>query len=180
MYKLDDYTEIPLRYYDNGVALSPCYHEVELTSGLLLSPLQNIAPKQTSCFPDARNAGNLYSWITATTGGKGGNFAANSICPKSWKLTDGSTQKGTYYYLLNDIYQINGQSDLSIRSLPFSYVRSGFYYGSSLFYRGSSGLFLVAAFNDGYGSYALSFGNTIDARSGAYHGYGPAVRCIAR
>ena len=81
----------PIKYLDNGTAMTYCYNDIEISNGQILLS-NSIMLDQISCKPNTGNAGNWYNWIASTVNG---GSSSNSICPKGWTLgaySEGSTK----------------------------------------------------------------------------------------
>ena len=137
-----------------------------------------------SCRAHSQNAGNYYSWFTATTGGVSNNAAElNSICPRGWELTGAiKINKGSFYYLFVTSYGLDTSKGTSIRMLPLSYLKTGRYSASSYVNQANNGHYWTNhSYSSGY-SYNLEFSSSFSPNhySGDEKSYGMAVRCVSR
>ena len=150
-------------------------------------------------------AGNYYNWTAAIASNNSTNIstdnskAANSICPKNWRLPNDSTTDNEYNefgrLLYNNAYNItnavsaNGTGSVGfkidgfekIRTSPLYFVRSGAINANSLLSRGLVGDYWSNTVGDNSGSYILSFSSS-GAWLSAKHprSTGKTIRCIAR
>ena len=115
--------------------------------------------------------------ITATSG-----EAADSICPKGWRLPPKEGNK-SYHNLLISSYNIPTNSDAALLAMPLSFIRAGGYYpGDGFFHgQGNRGFLWSSTVYDSDVTYVLSFG----ASGGFpqfynYRGYSFSVRCVVR
>ncbi len=147
--------------------------------------------------------GNYYSWGAATantatslTSDTSGELAAQSICPKGWKLPlsgdkngSNNTISGSFKYLM-DAYSIgnNTAGSTTLRSAPLYFVYSGFVSSRSLSSDGYGGHYWSSIAINSTNAYHLNFnGSSVFPSSsgispiGAINrSYGLSVRCIAR
>ena len=141
-------------------------------------------------------AGNYYQW-NAATAGTGGTIrdknASGSICPKGWKLPNGSnnTTKGTFGYMLS---QYGVQSNLSgtssvnnntynIALSPLFFVRGGYVtpnYTSKFTNAGRGGEYWSSrAYSNTNRAFCLNFDNSDVNPSGVNdRGSGYSLRCL--
>ena len=142
--------------------------------------------------------GNYYTWAAAmanttyyssATGTSGSESAGTSICPTNWTLpTSGTTTKD--FGTLSRSYDGSGenQSDTGtgdimsnrFRSFPNNFLYSGYFSGSSAYYRGTYGNYWSRSAYSYYGSYYLSLGSTGGLRpsNDDFKHYGFSVRCL--
>lgn len=138
--------------------------------------------------------GNYYQWNTATAGTGDAitsGEAADSICPRNWKLptsgTSNNTEPGSFYYLLNK-YGLTTQvtnDNYDIASVPLFFVRSGFVAanGRYLYKTGKYGRYWSSTPDaDAKNAYRLILGNiAVYASNNSYaRYYGFSLRCLAR
>ena len=139
--------------------------------------------------------GNYYDWIMATAGAKAEDGtslistssdanAADSICPKGWRLPQEEENK-SYKNLIISTYNIPTNSDASLLATPFNFLRSGNYYiVNKLFHRlGEVGLLWTSKpLNQRYRAYNLLFEDSrVDPQSQIWKAMMPiSVRCVAR
>ncbi|MBR2695459.1 hypothetical protein IKE86_00915 [Candidatus Saccharibacteria bacterium] len=158
------------------------------------------AEDNTLAMADTRTDGNWYNWYAAVAGSThpsngATSRAADSICPKGWKLPSNNGDQD-FYGLIDGGYSIGNNTrgnqatntltsnatDAKIRVFPLSFLRSGYYFWNSggLNTRGSYGYYWSAGSASATNSYGLSFYSTLlHPRSSNYKGYGFAVRCVA-
>ena len=150
-------------------------------------------------------AGNYYNWTAAIASNNSTNIgstaeeiAANSICPKNWRLPNVSQTDNEYnefgrlLYNGYDIpdkvtadgtgsvkYQTNGFA--KIRSNPLYFVRSGIIRGSVLENSGIIGTYWASMTNSSSYAYGLSFNSSdIWLAANILRNDGRSVRCVAR
>ena len=126
--------------------------------------------------------GNYYNWYSATAGnGKyangSGYTAPGDICPTGWTLpTSGSTDKD-----FATLYSSLSSTVANIRKYPNNFLYSGYVDGSSVYYRGSNGLYWSKSAYNSSKSYFLSFYSRLVTPSGVSNKYsGFSVRCLAQ
>ncbi len=132
------------------------------------------------------HVGNYYNWSAAIasdyTGAFSGN-AANSICPKGWRLPNISSDFGN----LNNLYNSGRASSGSgLISSPLYILRSGAKNGSILSSAGKYGYYPYSLYgvNENY-TYMLYFAQNmvrtaISGQGVSYRSYGISIRCLAR
>ena len=148
-------------------------------------------------------AGNYYNWPAAiasnnstNTGSTAGDIAANSICPKGWRLPNASQTSNEYNEFGIMLYKAGITSNLSagnesvgyatggfnkLRSNPYYFVRSGYINGGTLGSPGVYGLSWSSTVSSStYAYYLLFNGTDIYPGSNYYRYYGWSVRCVAR
>ena len=145
-------------------------------------------------------SGNYYNWTAAiasnASGDSGGN-AANSVCPKGWRLPNTRAEEGGYEFskllyaydiTTNDQntagYAGSASAGLAkITSNPLYFVRSGFLYGGSFYNLGSGGHYWSSAVINGVAAYYLEFTGSNVNPANDYNFYnrnsGRSVRCVA-
>ena len=150
------------------------------------------------------HVGNYYNWSAAIASNNSANIstnyaqAANSICPKGWRLPTASNSNKSIYEFGNLLYsygitakEIGDSSYTSegfykIRTSPLWFVRSGYIDGQ--LHNGSiAGYYWSSVSMNGNSAYPLYFdsSNVHPASSGhglVYDGrsYGRSIRCLAR
>ena len=153
------------------------------------------------------HVGNYYNWNAAIASNDssgfttGSAFAANSICPKGWKLprgtdadgTSAASQFGNLWWKAGVIdssttrtfsaegYTTNGF--INIRTSPLFFVRAGDVSGSTLYSGGGSGNYWASTVFDTSHCYFAGFGvaHVLPAEGAAYNRYdGQSVRCMVR
>ncbi|MBQ1387434.1 hypothetical protein IIY68_01430 [Candidatus Saccharibacteria bacterium] len=150
-------------------------------------------------------AGNYYNWTAAiasnnsTNISTAGTIAANSICPKGWRLPNASHTDNVnnefgrmlFYSGItaalsnsnNSVGYYNGVTSFNeMRSNPYYFVRSGVTSGGTLPNSGIAGYYWSSTVNNGTAAYYLVFngvGGIYPASSG-YRYDGRSVRCVAR
>ena len=182
------FDDTPVRFKNNGISLSYCYSDAENTNGEVLYSGSYMS-HQLSCKSNSNNGGNYYNWYTSTAGSKqtlDDTDAPNSICAKNWKLSSYSTadsaESKNYHTLLRFIYGITDiDNDEKARTMPFSFMRQGYYYNSIISSRGISGLYWTSRVKSGSLKYDLYL-NTTKLSTGDSTGwnYGVSLRCVAR
>lgn len=121
--------------------------------------------------------GNYYNWYAATAGTGGtitsGN-AAQSICPKGWRLPP-ATGTGS----LGNMLTATG-TDASTIYGPTTYIPfNGAFYGAPQGV-GSNGTYWTGSSNGNNQAMSLSFATTYMSTQAAEKSNGGAIRCIAR
>ena len=148
-------------------------------------------------------AGNYYNWTAAiasnnstNTGSTAGDIAANSICPKGWRLPNASQTSNEYNEFGIMLYKAGITSNLSagnesvgyatngfnkLRSNPYYFVRSGYIGGSTLGSSGVYGYYWSSTVSSSTRAYLLLFAGTViyPGRNDNRYG-GWSVRCVAR
>ena len=128
--------------------------------------------------------GNFYQW-NATTAGTGKTItnqeATDSICPKGWHLpTSNNTNKGSFYYLLNQYGMANSTNDGQIANSPVYFQYSGIVGSGSLKVAGGSGYYWSSTAGSATsGAYNLDVDATSVNPSSSFRYYGFSVRCLA-
>ena len=148
--------------------------------------------------------GNFYNWTAAIAsnnstniGSTTGEIAANSICPKGWRLPNASQTDNEYNEFGRMLFKAGITSNLSagnesvgyaiggfnkLRSNPYYFVRSGGIGGHILVNFGINGFYFSSTVDSSTNDYGLFFNNAggiYPARSSSRH-YGWTIRCIAR
>ena len=147
------------------------------------------------------HSGNYYNWTAAiasnTSSGIGSPsyaVAANSICPKGWKLPQGRTstttpatrQFGNLWYESGIITSVSGSSyDTDgfnkIRTSPLYFVRGGYVRGSSLNFGGSNSYSWSSSVDSTSYAYSAYFSSSTTNSASNYNRYdGQPVRCMVR
>ena len=148
------------------------------------------------------HSGNYYNWTAAiasnASSGIGStryDVAANSICPKGWKLPQGRTstaadpatrQFGNLWYTSGIITSVDGSSYATdgfnkIRTSPLFFVRGGFVGGSSLGNSGNAGGYWSSSVDSASIAYfAFSSRSYIDSANTTDRSSGRSVRCMVR
>ena len=150
--------------------------------------------------------GNYYNWTAAIASNASGNIsnnytnAANSICPKGWRLPIANSDNQTTYEFGDLLYTYYGitqakykegdvtnsvsyTSDgfVNIRKSPLWFVRPGYIYGSTLDDAAASGSYWSSTVVNSNNAYFLSFRSSGVWPSNSYDRFfGRPVRCIAR
>ena len=149
-------------------------------------------------------AGNYYNWPAAIASNNSANIstdndrAANSICPKGWRLPNASQTSNEYNEFGIMLYKAGITSNLSagnesagykdgvtsfnkLRSNPYYFVRSGGIYGSTLSNPSIFGGYWSSTDSNSTHAYNLNFGGTgIYPARDLDRYYGRSVRCVAR
>lgn len=138
---------------------------------------------------EQRYIGAYYNWYAATAGSGTfdmgqDNVASSSICPKNWRLPTGGPNSD--FQLLVDAYGGAGltESKPLIEDITGpELLLSGYYWGSSIYYKNSIGAYLSSTANSKPYIYHLLLSNSNGVSmfgdySGKYDGH--SVRCIAR
>ncbi len=147
-------------------------------------------------------AGNYYNWTAAIASNNStdisttGAIAANSICPKGWRLPSTSQTNNINNEFGIMLYKAGITVNLSaggesvgykdsgfnkLRSNPYYFVRSGYIYNGSLGDPTVLGRYWSSTVSSGANAYDLSFNNTdiyLTRNYGRYNGR--SVRCVAR
>ena len=138
------------------------------------------------------HAGNYYNYAAATaSSGTTVGAAANSVCPRGWRLPNNSTSDDAnnefgklFYYSYGIITMAsNGTSSINysgdgfsdIRTSPLWFTRSGRIQGNSVGYSKDYGFYHSRA---GYNTYIYSGGVYLAFRDDS--SFGLSVRCVAR
>lgn len=141
------------------------------------------------------SAGNYYNWSMATAGARdaSGNSlipadngeAADSICPKGWRLPPYEGDK-SYRNLLFTSYMLSNNPESAAKLLlpPFTFVRAGRYVvsDSNGFFtgRGEMSILLSSTVSSSFTVRILVF-NGMQINIDNHHKYdGDSVRCVAR
>ena len=145
------------------------------------------------------HVGNYYNWTAAIASNNSTNFntnynnAANSICPKGWRLpiaTNANNESREFGGLLvaqgimssntANSYAANGF--INIRKSPLWFVRPGYINGGTLYSAASNGYYWSSTVSDSYNAYDLLFnpGNVYPAYNDYGRRDGRSVRCLAR
>ncbi len=165
--------------------------------------LQACKPSHTEAECKRYFAGNYYNWSAAIAsnnstniGSTAGEIAANSICPKGWRLPNASqinneyNEFGIMFYKAgitaklfagNDSVGYKDDGFNKIRSNPYYFVRAGGVTLSTLYYPGVNGRYWSSTVENGNIAYYLNFNNadiSPDHESARYGGW--PVRCVAR
>ena len=150
--------------------------------------------------------GNYYNWTAAIAsnnstniGSTTGEIAANSICPKGWRLPNASQTDNANNEFGRMLYKAGITAGLSngnnfvgyttdgfdkIRSNPYYFVRSGFINGGNFTSFSSQGYYWSSIGDANAKAYAFAFFNP--SQGGVYLAYnysrhfGWSVRCVAR
>ena len=148
-------------------------------------------------------AGNYYNWTAAIASNNSTNIgstpetiAANSICPKGWRLPNASQTDNVNNEFGRMLYKAGITSNLSagnesvgyatdgfnkIRSNPYYFVRSGYIYGGTLYASGVYSFYWSRTVSSSTTAYRLGFDGSViyPARSNYRYG-GWSIRCVAR
>ena len=148
-------------------------------------------------------AGNYYNWTAAIAsnnstniGGTAGEIAANSICPKGWRLPNASQTNDKYNEFGRMLFEeditarvSNGNNSVGykdggfdkLRSSPYYFVRSGHIDGGTLVNSGINAYYWSSMAGKNPVVFYLRFGSNdiYPAREG-YKNIGWSLRCIAR
>ena len=149
-------------------------------------------------------AGNYYNWTAAIASNNStnisiaGTIAANSICPKGWRLPNASQTDNEYNEFGRMLYEAGITAALSagnesvdykdggfnrLRSNPYYFLRSGGIYGNTLYVPGVSGDYWSGTVSSSTSAYNFDFTNT-DVypahNSNDLRCFGRSVRCVAR
>ena len=130
------------------------------------------------------NGGNWYYPWYAATAGQGTNTANptinRSICPKGWRLPSSSEAVAPSFVLLNAAYATLTPTE--IKTYPFSYAASAFYYSGNL-YNTIDGIYWssTAIETDNLSAYSLRFNaNVVNPKSiYSLKSSGQTIRCAA-
>lgn len=134
------------------------------------------------------SAGNYYDWPMTTAGARdvSGNSlisaetgeAADSICPKGWRLPPNSGDKS--YSNLFTAYG-NNLSD-SLLNPPLQFVRAGFVHSGSVRFQslGIDGFLWSSTVSNNSTAYGMHFRNNNIDFNDVFKGYAISVRCVAR
>ena len=147
------------------------------------------------------HVGNYYNWTAAIASNASSGIstqyaiAANSICPKGWKLPQGRSstagdattrQFGNLWYTSGIITSVSDSSYATngfnnIRTSPLFFVRGGYVLGSSLGSSGSYGFYWSSSVNSASYAYFASFdSSTIISALSYSRNYGQSIRCMVR
>lgn len=151
------------------------------------------------------HAGNYYNWTAAIASNASSGFstdyavAANSICPKGWKVPQGRTsssadaanwQFGYLWYMSGVVTDISGSYTtngfVNIRISPLFSNRAGYITGNAFNSAGGSGIWWTSSVTDSEHAYPAGFGKY--GASPAYptivinssRSVGNSVRCMVR
>ena len=142
-------------------------------------------------------SGNYYNWTAAIASNNsssysGGN-AANSICPKGWRLPNARAEEGGYeftkvFYAYNAINNTNSVAFVSggynrVVGSPLYYVRSGVISNGSFTSLANMGFYLSSANYGNIVSLLRFFNSTVNGSIRSDYGEskytGVSIRCIA-
>ena len=158
-----------------------------------MSPMTEIRDESTDIVDTGSNtydahylAGNYYQWNTATAGTGGSDVttqyqdAADSICPKGWKLPSHGNTNDT-----NDFYGLTTDIDVTTGAIlakaPYYFIPAGYVRSGSLLSAGYYGLYWSSTARSSNYAYYLSFLSGDVYPSSSYFRYnGQSVRCLAR
>ena len=150
--------------------------------------------------------GNYYNWTAAVAMNDTTSYTAkstvmpNSICPKGWRLPDGPVGNNTIsdFNTLLNAYNIANGNDYGTGSssvnvgykdggfakmgaAPLYFARSGYVYGSTLYYFSTSGGYWSSTVFSSDDAYYLGYSSSgLYPASRGNRSYGRSVRCIAR
>ena len=133
------------------------------------------------------NGGNWYYPWYAATAGQGTNTASptisQSICPKGWKLPNGSSNAAPSFQSLATAYSIGNDSagSTKLQGAPLSFYYAGYYNSGSLNLT-SNGYYWSASPNtsNSINAYNLGFDSSGVYPQGSNNKYyGFSVRCVA-
>ena len=122
------------------------------------------------------------------------SVAANSICPKGWKLPQGRTstaadpatrQFGNLWYTSGIITSVSGGYDSDglnkIRTSPLFFVRGGYVFESKLSDSGYYGYYWSSSVYNAGGAYSAYFATARISSAGYYScKFGRSLRCMVR
>ncbi|MBR5389091.1 InlB B-repeat-containing protein, partial [Candidatus Saccharibacteria bacterium] len=143
-----------------------------------------------------------YNWYTATGGTgtynttKNNGAVSGDICPMGWHLPYGGYDSDTgdrignipggFYYLNRMLNGGNSVTDATasknLRSYPNNLIRSGYYYGTQITARGSTGCYSTnLAYNNGFDMYVKLTGSDVALGNDMPRGKasGTSIRCVA-
>ena len=147
--------------------------------------------------------GNFYNWTAAIASNNSTNLgndpetiAANSICPKGWRLPNASQTDNVNNEFGRMLYKAGITSNLSagnssvgyatggfnkLRSSPYYFVRSGFINGGTLYDPGIHGYCWSSTVSSSTNAYLLEFRSSgIYPASNGNRYSGRSIRCVAR
>ena len=145
------------------------------------------------------HVGNYYNWAASIASNNSTGFntqydnAANSICPKGWRLPITTNNDQSIYEFgellfkqgiitskTSTTYTINGFAN--IRKSPLWLVRSGTIYGSELQQATLSGYYRPSTVRNSDYSYGITFTKSSAASANAYDARysGNSIRCLTR
>ena len=153
--------------------------------------------------------GNYYNWYSATAGrgaySTGANVnTAGDLCPTGWRVPRGANKanesNNEFWPLVvtalnNGVNPANydssnrpyyngsteaGPVDKAIRTWPNNFLHSGYVYGASLSYRGSTGEYWSSTADSNSYAYSLGFysSSVAPGTGGVSKYYGYSVRCL--
>ncbi|MBR2994075.1 hypothetical protein IKF43_01605 [Candidatus Saccharibacteria bacterium] len=136
-------------------------------------------------------SGNYYNWTAAVasnaSGNIGGGNAANSICPKGWRLPDTRTYEFSKLLYAYDItkddkntagYATGGYNKMV--ASPLYFVRSGNVSNGSLYDSAGSGSYWSSAVDSTSSAFYLFFySDNVNPANIYYRSNGFPVRCVA-
>ena len=141
--------------------------------------------------------GNYYNWTAAIASNNSNGFnaqygnAANSICPKGWRLPIATNADKTIYEFGELLYKQgitttktsrsyteNGSSN--IRKSPLWFVRSGYIFNKTLFSASTNGYYWSSTVFNSTNAYSPVFSISGASLFDYYKGYAWQIRCLAR
>ncbi len=128
------------------------------------------------------HAGNYYNWSVAVGSNDTSEImsgdAPDSVCPKGWRLPKTSTND---FKDLITTYDIKPENITAIRSMPVSFVRSGYINIITLSYSMSIGYYWSSTINQELSASRLVFNSGgVWPSDPSRKDYGFSVRCLAR
>ncbi|MBR2994266.1 hypothetical protein IKF43_02665 [Candidatus Saccharibacteria bacterium] len=141
-------------------------------------------------------SGNYYNWTAAIASNNSSSYvsdgnAANSICPKGWRLPNAASVDGGYefskmlyaYGVTKDDKNTAGYATGGYNKMvasPLYFVRSGYVYNGSLISSAIGGYYWSSAVGSTSGAFNLFFTSGIVNPANYYNRYrGWSVRCLA-
>ena len=180
----------------------PRYRNDNTNTDSTINP-NTTAANMTGTAQNVYSYGNYYTWSAALANtiyyssptatdadGKTSETVNTSLCPAGWRLPygrntgNGNTPGGFYYLnykINNDSNVTNSMASNNLRSYPNNFLYSGSAYDSSVYNRGSYGLYWSSTAYSNYSSYGVSLGSS-DVYPGTdynYKSYGYSIRCLA-
>ena len=148
--------------------------------------------------------GNYYNWSAAIASNNSTNIntnndkAANSICPRGWRLPNASQTDNEYNEFGRMLFSAGITTKASdgnesvgykdggfnkLRSSPYYFIRPGGIYGSTLYVPGVGGDYWSGTVSSNTSAYNFDFTNTDiypAHNSNDLRSFGRSIRCIAR
>ena len=168
---------------------SSCFNQSILNS----NNIANTVSPMTGTDANIYSYSNYYNWYSATAGNGTRSISsgtvAGDLCPAGWHLPYGGNEtsakggntSGGFYYLNQQMGAATGAAGSNNwRSFPNNFVYSGYWYGSSAYYRGNYGYYWSSTAGNTSSAYNLYFhSGYVNPTNSSDKYYGHSVRCVA-